>query len=150
MPYFTYDTSVIVSRRLTELLVMPGSFLMSAIVLTELSASAADRSERKAYEALFRAYQKERRLIVPNDEDWLLTSKILFLLTSSRRRLQHGKLKPLPPGVSQHIALDVLIAVSARRWKAQVVTDNWSDFKAIQRYCDTTIVRASNFFRRRL
>jgi predicted nucleic acid-binding protein len=67
-------------------------------------------------------------------------------LTSSRRRLQHGTLKRLPPGASQHIALDVLIAVSARRWKAQVVTENWSDFKAIQRYCNTTIVRASSFF----
>jgi len=27
------------------------------------------------------------------------------------------------------MALDVLIAVSARRWKAIVVTENWRDFK---------------------
>jgi len=147
MAYFTYDTSVIISRRVKELLTMPGSFLLSAIVLTELSAGAADTTERKVYETLFRAYQKERRLIVPSDEDWLMTSKILFLLTQSRRHFHHGRLKRLPPGASQRLALDVLIAVSARRWKAQVVTENWTDFKGIQRYCNTTIIKAAQFFR---
>jgi len=125
---------------------MPGSFLLSAIVLTELSAGAADRTERKVYENLFHAYRKERRLIVPTVGDWLLTSKVLFLLTNQRRHLHLGKLKRLPPGASQRLALDVLIAVSARRWKAQVVTENWADFKAIQRYCNTTIIRAAQFF----
>ena len=65
MPYFTYDTSVIISRKLTELRGMPGSFLMSAIALTELSASARDGAELKLYQTLFRAYEKEQRLIVP-------------------------------------------------------------------------------------
>ena len=145
MAYFTYDTSVIISRKLTELLALPSSFLMSAIVLMELSTSLRDESERKSYEAIFRSYQKEERLIVPDTEDWLLTSKILFLLTHSRRRLEHGRLKRLPPGASQRMALDVLIAVSARRWKAAVVTENWVDFKAIQRYCNTKCVKASDF-----
>jgi len=27
-----------------------------------------------------------------------------------------------------------------------VVTENWADFKAIQRYCNTTIIRAAQFF----
>ncbi|HXS00647.1 MAG TPA: hypothetical protein VN724_08755 [Pyrinomonadaceae bacterium] len=148
MAYFTYDTSVIISRKLTELLAPPSSFLMSAIVLMELSTSLRDESERKSYEAIFRSYQKEERLIVPDTEDWLLTSKILFLLTHSRRRLEHGRLKRLPPGASQRMALDVLIAVSARRWKAAVVTENWVDFKAIQRYCNVTIIKASKFFKK--
>jgi len=147
MAYFTYDTSVIISRKVTGLLTMPGSFLLSSIVLMELSAGAADSTERKVYEGLFRGFQKERRLIVPNDEDWLLTSKILFLLTHGRRRSEHGRLKRLPPGASQRLALDVLIAVSARRWRAQVVTENWADFKAIQRYCNATIVKAAQFFK---
>ena len=147
MPYFTYDTSVCVSRKLSDFQEMPESFLMSAIVLMELTAGARDESRRKAYEGFFRQYQKDNSLIVPNDEDWLLTSKILFLLTNSRRRLQHGKLKRLPPGASQRLALDVLIAVSARRWRAQVVTENWADFKAIQRYCNATIIKAAQFFK---
>jgi hypothetical protein len=69
------------------------------------------------------------------------------LLTNHRRHSEHGRLKRLPPGASQRLALDVLIAVSARRWKAQVVTENWADFKSIQRYCNTTIIKAAQFFK---
>jgi len=148
MPYFTYDTSVCISRKLINFQEMPESFRMSAVVLMELTAGARDESRRKSYERFFRQYQKDNSLIVPNDEDWLLTSKILFLLTKSRSVQNRGKLKRLPAGASQRLALDVLIAVSARRWKAQVVTENWADFKAIQRYCNATIIRAAQFFRR--
>jgi len=147
MPYFTYDTSVIVSKKLTDLQTMPQSFLMSAVVLLELMAGAEDRSIRKFWEGIFSHYQKRNLLIVPTVEDWFLAAKILSLLTHSRKLLQKGKLRRLPPGTSQRLALDALIAVSARRWKAQVVTENWSDFKAIQRYCNTTIVRAATFFK---
>lgn len=146
MPYFTYDTSVIISRKLRELDGMPGKFLMSAIVLMELTASAKDDSQRKLYEQLFRGYRKQERLIVPNADDWLLTSRILFLLTHARKRSNHGKLKPLPPGATQRLALDVLIAVSARRWKATLVTENWTDFRTIRRYCNTTVIRGADFF----
>lgn len=145
MPYFTYDTSVIVSRKLTDL---PGGFLMSSVVLMELTASARDDSQRKVYERLFRQYSEDNSLIVPDENDWLLASRILFWLTQSRRRSLRGKLKRLPTGASQRMALDVLIAVSARRWRATVVTENWDDFKAIQRFCNTKVVRAPDFFRR--
>lgn len=148
MPYFTYDTSVIISRRLSVLKDMPRNSLMSAVVLMELAASAPDVSRRKELEHAFRQYQRLGSLIVPDADDWLLASRILFLLTQARKRLQKGKLKQLAPGASQRLALDVLLAVSARRWKAQVVTENWSDFKIIQRYCNTTIVKAAQFFQR--
>ena len=148
MPYFTYDTSIIVSKKLTDLQRMPQSFVMSAVVLLELMAGAEDLSIRKFWEGMFSHYQKRNLLIVPTVEDWLLAAKILYLLTHSRKRLQKGKLRRLPPGISQRLALDALIAVSARRWKAQVITENWADFKAIQRYCNTTIVRAATFFKR--
>jgi predicted nucleic acid-binding protein len=148
MPYFTYDTSVIISRKLTDLQRMPQSFLMSAVVLMELMAGAKDRSRQKVYEGLFRYYQGRNLLIVPTVEDWFLVGKILYLLTHSRKLLEKGKLRRLSPGVSQKLAVDALIAASARRWKAQVVTENWTDFKAIQRYCDTTIVRAATFFKK--
>jgi predicted nucleic acid-binding protein len=146
MPYFTYDTSVFISRKLTDFQEMPQSFLLSAVVLMEITASAPDESRRKFYEGIFRQHQKDNSLIVPNEDDWLLASKILFLLTHARKRSQKGKLRRLPSGASQRLALDVLIAVSAQRWKAQVVTENWADFKAIQRYCNTTIIKAANFF----
>jgi|ERR1041384_156843 predicted nucleic acid-binding protein len=146
MPYFTYDTSVFISRKLTDFRTMPNRFMVSAVVLMELTSAANDESLRKFYEGIFRQYKEDKMLIVPNFDDWLLASKILFLLTHARRRSQKGKLRPLPPGASQRLALDVLIAVSARRRKVQVVTENWSDFKAIQRYCNTTIIKAANFF----
>ena len=145
MPYFTYDTSVIISRKFAELPGRSGNFLMSGIVLMELTASARDETQRKVYERLFRQYSEDNSLIVPNESDWLLASKVLFLLTQDRRRAYRGKLKRLGPGLSQRMALDVLIAVSARRWKATVVTENWKDFKAIQRYCNTKCVKASDF-----
>jgi predicted nucleic acid-binding protein len=127
---------------------MPQSFLLSSVVFMEIAASAYDESRRKFYEGIFRQYKKDKLLIVPNDDDWLLTSRILYLLTHARRRSQKGGLQRLPPGASQRLALDVLIAVSARRFKAQVVTENWADFKAIQRYCNATIIKATNFFRK--
>ena len=83
--------------------------------------------------------------MIPNEGDWLLASRVLYLLTQDRRRNHRGRLKKLHPGKSQRMALDALIAVSARRWKATVVTENWQDFKAIQRYCNTKIVKASEF-----
>jgi len=148
MPYFTYDTSVIISRKLLELPGISGSFLMSGVVLMELTASARDDTQRKVYERLFRDHREDNSLVVPDENDWLLASRILYWLAQSRRRSLKGKLKRLPIGASQRMALDVLIAVSARRWKATVVTENWDDFKAIQRYCNTKIVKASDFFRR--
>jgi predicted nucleic acid-binding protein len=145
MPNFTYDTSVIISRKVKDL---PDRFFMSAVVLMELTASAKDDTQRKTYEKLFRQYQEDNSLIVPDANDWLLASRILYWLTQSRRRSFKGKLKRLPSGASQRIALDVLIAVSARRWKATVVTENWNDFKAVQRFCNTKIMKASDFFGR--
>jgi len=148
MPYFTYDTSVIISLKVTNIPGLRTNFLMSAVVLMELTSSSRDDSQRRLYERLFRQYQKDNSLIVPDEDDWLLASRILYWLAQSRRGSTRGKLKRLPAGVSQRMALDVLIAVSARRWRATVVTENWDDFKAIQRYCNTKVVKASQFFRR--
>ncbi|MGH9875154.1 MAG: hypothetical protein ACRD9S_22085 [Pyrinomonadaceae bacterium] len=147
MPHFTYDTSVIISRRPKLLPVKFGNFLWSAVVLTELMAGARDESQRKAYEQLFRKYDENSCLMTPNEDDWLFAGKVLYLVTQDRRRSQGGKLKRLHPGASQRMALDVLIAVSARRWKATVVTENWQDFKAIQRYCKAKCVKASEFLK---
>ena len=145
MPYFTYDTSVIISRKPTLLPGNSSNFLWSAVVLMELTASAKDDSQRKIYERLFRQYNEDNSLIIPNEDDWVLASRVLYLLSQDRRRRHGGKLKKLHPGASQRMALDVLIAVSARRWRATVVTENWDDFKAIERYSRAKVVKASAF-----
>jgi predicted nucleic acid-binding protein len=147
MPYFTYDTSVIISRRLMLLPKFPGSFRLSSIVLMELTASAKDDSHRRAYEELFRGYQKEKLLIVPNEDDWLLASRVLYWLTQGRKRSDGGKLRRLDSGVSQRMALDALLAVTARRCKVGIVTENWKDFKLIQRFCNVEVFKAAEFFK---
>lgn len=96
----------------------------------------------KIYERLFHQYSEDNSLIIPTEDDWLLASKILYLLSQDRRRSHRGSLKKLHPGASQRMAFDVLIAVSARRWRATVVTENWDDFKAIERFSKTKIVKA--------
>jgi len=90
----------------------------------ELSASAKDQTQRKLYEQLFQTYRCDNTLIVPNEDDWLFASKVLYWLTQDRRKSSGGKLEKLLPGNSQRMALDVLLAVSARRWKTAVVTEN--------------------------
>src|ERR1044072_2191740 len=144
MPYYTFDTSVVISRKVKEI---PDNFLFSAVVLMELMASAKDESERKKYEGLARDYQRDNSLIVPSVDDWFLSSKILYWLNSERRKKSGGRPPRLKPGASQRMALDALIATSARRWNATIVTDNWDDFKAIQRYCKIKVIRRTDFFK---
>jgi len=146
MAYFTYDTSVIISRRLVDFRRRRG-LLLSSVALLEVTASARDESQRKVYEDLSRDYEQDGSLIVPNNADWLLASKILFWLTRRRRRIDGGRLRQLAPGMSQQMALDALIATSARRWEAAVVTENWDHFKAIQYFCGVKLIKASDFFR---
>ena len=45
MAYFTYDTSVIISRKLAQL-PSHSKFVWSAVVLMELTASARDEAQR--------------------------------------------------------------------------------------------------------
>lgn len=146
MSYFTCDTTVIISHGLDELRKTKG-FLLSSVVLLELMASATDNSRRKFYEALFLNFGRDNTLIVPNEADWLFASKILHWLTPQRRRVDGGRLRQLAPGMSQRMALDALIAASARCWEAAVVTDNWDHFKAIQYFCGVKLIKASDFFR---
>ena len=147
MAYFTYDTSVLIGRKLIDLRSRTKGLLLSSVVFLELTTSANDDSERKYYESVFHYYEQENSLIVPNEADWLLASKILFWLTRRRRRVDGGRLRSLDPGMSQRMALDALIAASARRWKAAVVTDNWDHFRAIKYFCGVELIKASDFFR---
>jgi predicted nucleic acid-binding protein len=146
MAFYTYDTSTIISRK-PSLPGALGSYLWSSVVLLELMAGAGGESERKLLERLFRDYAKDNSLIVPDENDWVLAGKVLFWLSQGRRRSAKGKSPRLKAGVSQRMALDVLLAVSARRWRATVVTENWDDFKAIQRYCNVEVIRAPEFFK---
>jgi predicted nucleic acid-binding protein len=144
MAYFVCDTSTYISRKLSEL---PDNFLFSSIVLMELMASARDETQRKVYEQVHRAYAKDNSLIVPDADDWLIASKVLYWLSQGRRRSSKREMPRLKPGASQRMALDVLIAVSAKSYGATVITENWSDFKAIQHYYKFKLAKGSDFFK---
>jgi len=88
MPYFTYDTSVIISRKPTLVPGKASNFLWSVVVLMELTASAKDDSQRKIHERLFRQYSKDNSLIIPNEDDWLLTQNSLLTEPGSEAKSQ--------------------------------------------------------------
>ena len=142
--HVTYDTSIFIAYKPAS---YPAGFLMSAVVAQELIAGAVDESESRRWQAAYQAYETEQRLIVPTTEDWLLTGKVLYWLAQGRRRKNKGKAPRLQPEAKQRMVLDALIATSARRLKATVITNNWDDFKAIQYYYDDLkIKRGDEFF----
>ncbi len=100
---------------------------------------------RKSYEGTFlESMRQDNSLIVPTEADWLFASKILFWLTHQRRlRWQYVGSSP---GMSQRMALDALLAASARRWKAAVVTENWRPLQSHSGFCDVQLIKASDFF----
>ncbi|MCP9496522.1 MAG: hypothetical protein MSG64_18935 [Pyrinomonadaceae bacterium MAG19_C2-C3] len=84
---------------------------------------------------------------MPNEDDWLLASKVLYWLSHSRRKKGGRRLSKLKARASQRMAFDALLGVSARRWKTTIITENHDDFKAIAYYCKgLKVVKDSDFF----
>lgn len=143
MKYYTFDTSTIITRKLTS---FADNFLFSSVVLLELTAGAGEEKRRRYYERLARDYQQDSSLIVPSPEDWLTASKVLYWLDQERRRSAKGLAPRLQSGAPQRMAMDALLAASVKRWEITLITENWNDFKAIQRYCKVKLVKATDFF----
>jgi len=146
MPTVTYDTNVFITRNPAY---FPAGFVMSAVVMQELAAGAVDSSELKQLNAARRDYEKEGRLLVPTGEDWWQAGKVLNALLRGLKS-KHGGLTPKLSDREKHrIISDVLIAVTARRARAMIVTDNLKDFERIKRYCNVKTINAIQFFERR-
>lgn len=143
MPVYTFDTSVIIAYKIKEL---PPNLLVSAVVIAELAAGAADDSIRKLYETMRREADQDNALIVPTSDDWQTASRVLFWLSQGRKKRAGGRAPKLVAGASQRMFLDALIGVSARRAGATVVTNDYEDFKAIQYYCPFKLKAGSQFF----
>jgi hypothetical protein len=146
VPTVTYDTNVFITRKPAY---FPAGFVMSAVVMQELAAGAADDSELKQLNAAHRAYHSEGRLLVPVADDWWRAGKVLNSLLRGLKSKRGGLTPRLSAGEKNRIVSDVLIAVTARRAKALVVTDNLKDFQKIGYYCDVRVVSAAEFFGRR-
>lgn len=138
-----FDTSVWIAYQPKSL---PPNFLMSAVVLQEMTAGAADKSNLKKWETTWRFFEKEGKLLVPTGEDWFLAGKILSSLLRGLKSSTKGFTPKLHPDDKQRIIRDVLIARTARRADAIVVTDNISDFEVIGRFCPVRIVSGAEYF----
>ena len=142
-----FDTSVIISRPHLKL---PPNFSLSAVVAAELGSSALNEPIRQWLDETRLRHERQGTLIVPTSEDWLLASRVLGWLTQRRKKSAGGKLPPQKPGASQQMmpnSMDALIAVSARRTGALVVTEDYDDFKAIQYYCQFRLKRGSDYLK---
>lgn len=144
MPGITYDTSVFIAYKPAT---FPAGFYMSAIVIQELDAGAKDKSDLQELNALRLDYEAQGRLLVPTGEDWWLAGKVLNSLLRGLKSRQGGLTPKLPAAEKQRIVRDVLIARTARRAGALLVTDNLKDFKLIARFCAVRAMAGRQYFK---
>jgi predicted nucleic acid-binding protein len=110
--------------RTTFLPLLPATFL-AAVVAYELAVDAADRRTRELVEDFVRPLERSGRIVTPAFEDWLDAARIVTAV-SERDRSWQSKLPAL--------LNDVLIALSARRIGATLLTYNAKDFRLIRRH----------------
>lgn len=91
---------------------------LSAVVLEELYAGAGAKG-RKILERLERDFERARRVLVPNLNDWTQTGKALARLAAKHGYEQIGR---------GRLTNDTLIAASAGRLGITVITANARDF----------------------
>jgi predicted nucleic acid-binding protein len=100
----------------------------SAVVLAELSRGARSREMRRFVDGL----AKNLRIIAPTEREWIESGKIVCHLIAE-------------PGYevnkTREIHFDVLIALTARRIGAYLITCNSKDFIAIQKYVGFELMR---------
>jgi predicted nucleic acid-binding protein len=141
--HVTFDTNVMIRYQPAR---YPSNFLMSAVVMQELTAGAADDGEVRRLGGFWQGYESSGRLLVPNGEDWYNAGKILNALRRGIRSHKKGHTPAISPQEQQRIVRDVLIARSARRANAAVVTENVRDFEKIARFCNVKVLPPSDFF----
>ncbi|MEW6108410.1 MAG: type II toxin-antitoxin system VapC family toxin [Nitrospirota bacterium] len=105
---------------------------MSAVVISELYAGAHDIQSVKLLDKLYQTFQSVGRLVVPDDHDWQKTGIII-----SRLKKKHG----FEARYLSRIQNDILIACSARRIGAFVVTQNIRDFQRIKEFTEFRLYR---------
>lgn len=117
------DTSVYVenfrsARFETNLLTLPWLVRLSAVVIAELTRGARSRQEKRFVTHLIR----NRSLVSPTHSDWVRSGEIVRALAE-----RHG----FEGNKQREIHFDVLIALTARRLGAHLITCNAADFRVI-------------------
>lgn len=95
-----------------------GRLLLSSVVTMELHAGFRSSESRHAFTVLHLNLKRAGKIVVPQHEDFLLSGRVLFHLSQQLGQLDF----------KTHFR-DGLIAVSAARVGATVVTENERDFE---------------------
>jgi len=126
------DTSVYVDnlrsgRFKQEILDLKFVIRCSAVVLAELSRGARSRPMRRFVDEL----AKNLRVIAPNEREWIQSGQILNRIVAAKR---------YDINKTRELHFDVLIALTARRIGAYLITCNVDDFTAIRETLDFNLV----------
>jgi len=97
---------------------------LSSVVLEELYAGASGKAQR-AVERLERDFDRAKRILVPNKNDWTQTGKALARLAAKYDHEQIGR---------GRLTNDALIATSAGRLGITVITGNNGDYAKLAEF----------------
>jgi predicted nucleic acid-binding protein len=137
------DTNVITRHHPEELF---GRHVWSAVVLQELAAGAADLARIRELRSIRLDAEVNGLLLTPDSEDWVEAGRILNALLRGARSRRSAPPVAIAKGEQQRLVRDVLIARSARRVNASVVTYNRGDFEKIRRFCRVRVVEPAEIF----
>jgi predicted nucleic acid-binding protein len=98
---------------------------LSAVVVYELMVNAADRRSRAYVEDFIRPLERTGRVVTPTFDDWVEAAALVTAI-----ELRDGGWRSKLPALLN----DILIALSARRVGAMVLTRNRDDFLLIRRH----------------
>ena len=126
------DTSVYIDnlrsgRFKQEILDLKFAVRLSAVVLAELSRGARSREMKRFVDDLAR----NLRIIAPNEREWIQSGRIVNRLVAAKGFDIHK---------TREIHFEVLIALTARRIGAYLVTCNVEDFTAVREFLDFNLV----------
>jgi predicted nucleic acid-binding protein len=126
------DTSVYIDnlrsgRFKQEILGLQFVVRCSAVVLAELSRGARSREMKKFVADL----AKNLRVIAPNEREWVESGHIVNRIVTAKGYDVHK---------TREIHFDVLIALTARRIGAVVITCNAEDFTTVRRFTNFNLL----------
>jgi len=126
------DTSVYIDnlrsgRFKQEILDLKFVVRLSAVVLAELSRGDRSREMKRFVDDL----AKNLRIIAPNEREWIQSGRIVNRLVAAKALIFT---KP------ERFIFDVLIALTARRIGAYLITRNVDDFTAVREFLDFNLV----------
>jgi predicted nucleic acid-binding protein len=106
--------------------------VLSSVVRAELTQGARRDSGRHLVAQMVKTLEATGRIVTPEHEDWIEAASIQSQIWDDFPALR-----------SKRLLNDLLIARSARRAGACVVTDNEVDFELIQRWIPVVILRST-------